>query len=112
MRVVPCLRVAFNNERAGVVVEFVRMRGECSRRVLTKGECQTVKQMMSAIPDVTVSAGVECRIELMRIAISNEAVYAVGAHQQIALLSQSIKVADLAVKVNFNAQVERSLLEN
>jgi hypothetical protein len=55
------------------------VRGKSSGLVLAKRKCQTVKQVVSSVPDVTVSACVKSWLEGISISISNHAVYAISA---------------------------------
>src|SRR6185369_9060255 len=77
----PGLWIAFNDEGAGRCTKFVRVRCKYTGGRFTKRECQAVKQLMRAVPDVFVWACAEIRFELISKGLPDGAVYAVGAHE-------------------------------
>src|SRR6266480_83286 len=78
-RVGPRSFVAFDDERAGCLIELVRVCREDTLTMLSKGEGQTVKQLMGAVPDVLVGTDVQRRLKMVFVFLPDGAVHAICA---------------------------------
>ena len=63
------------------------MRRERTRFVFAERKRQTVKELIGAVPDITMRTNVEIRVESLRVAKPDGAVYTVGADEQIGIVS-------------------------
>ena len=88
------------------------MRGKDSRVFLAKRQCQSVEQLIRAVPNVFVWARAEIGMKVVGISLPDCAVYAISANQQITLPFQSVDVADFISKMNSNPELFAACLEN
>src|SRR2546421_11913838 len=88
------------------------MRGKYTRVVLAKGQCQSVEQLIRAVPNVFVRARAEVGMKVVGVFLPDRAVHAISANQQITLPSQSLDVADFTSKLNTNPEFFAACLEN
>src|SRR5687768_12993144 len=73
----PRLRITLDNERTRLFVELVRMRRKRPGCIFAKRERQSMKQLIRAVPDVTMRAQIKLRLELFEVVQANSAVHAV-----------------------------------
>src|SRR5215510_7946194 len=80
----PGLRIALNNERAGILIEFVGMRSKHSRLILSERECKSMEKLIGAVPDILVGTNVQRWLEMVLVLFTDRAVDTVRANQQVA----------------------------
>src|SRR6476619_41618 len=56
---VPCFRIAFDDERAGGLVEFVRVGCKDTGFVFAERKRQAVEEFVGAVPDITIGTNIE-----------------------------------------------------
>src|SRR5687767_6120287 len=70
-----------------------------------------MKELVCAVPDVTMRTLVEIRLESFSVTKPDRAVYAVGTDKQIAIVSWRLKILYLSSVVDLNAEPLCSSLE-
>src|SRR6185503_9368907 len=88
------------------------MRGKNSRLAFAKGQCQAMKQLVRAVPDVLVRPDAQLRLEHSREFLPDSTVDSVGADKQIAVVLQRRQIADLVMKMDLNAKCFAAALQN
>src|SRR5215510_9403579 len=88
------------------------MSRENSSLGFAERECQSMKELVRAVPNVFVWTDAEAGFELFSEFLSNGAIHAIGANQQIAVSAKCFDVGDLSAKVDLNIQLFATLLQN
>jgi hypothetical protein len=108
----PRLRITLHDERARRLIELVRVRRKRAGRILAKRQRQSVEELVRAVPDVTMRAQVELRLELFEVMQADRAVHSIRRHQQITLAPQRIHIVNFTAKIDLDAQLFSAALEN
>src|SRR5436305_4584433 len=108
----PSLRVAFDDESARCLVKFIRVRGEDARIGFAEGERQAVKELMRSVPDIFIRAYAQLRLEEFVVALSDCAIDSIRADEQVAVCGVRAGVRDLRAKIQINAKMLATALQN
>src|SRR4030095_5742105 len=91
--------IAFDDERAGSLIELVRVGGENSGIVFAERERQTVKQLIGAVPNISVGPKVKRGLEVIFVPPSDSAVHAISRDEKLGLRSQPFNVINLRLEI-------------
>src|SRR6266700_5410124 len=80
-RVGPGYGITLDDEGAGRLIEFVRVRGENAGLGLPKSQRQSMEQLFGAVPDVFVGTDAEIRLEVGTEGLPDNAIHSVRAYQ-------------------------------
>src|SRR5665213_2843731 len=107
----PGFLVALDDKRARGFIEFVGMRREDSRAVFAEGQCEAMKKMARAIPDIAIRSRGKIGLEALLVFIADFAHHAIRAHDKI-VVGKLREIVYRRAKVERDAQLAASLLEN
>jgi hypothetical protein len=107
----PRLFAAFDDPRAGMFVEAVRMHGEPAVLGLLEDERKRVERQRGTQPDEAAFAGVEIRLKRRGVRGANAAIDAVGCYDQVRIAVR-VYIRNLAFEHQFNAHLFRTALQN
>ena len=77
-------------------IELIRVGRKRIAAMFAKRQRQSVKQLIRAVPDVTMRAQVELGFEPFQILQADSAVNAVSRDQQITVVSQRLDIVDFS----------------
>src|SRR5262245_40179932 len=96
-RISPGSFTALDDKSAGVFVELVGMRNEQTCFVFAERKSQSVEQLMSSKPDITVLSDIQRRLKVFAEHAADKTVRAVGSDQQIVRL-EVIQICNVCFK--------------
>ena len=88
------------------------MRGEDARIGFAEGERQAVKELMRSVPDIFVRAHAQLRHEELAVSLPDSAIDSICADKQVAVCGESAGVSDLRAKIQINAKMPATALQN
>src|SRR5579862_7200362 len=108
----PRLFPAFDDERAQIGIEAIRVYGEPAVLRLLENERKCIERQRRAEPNETAEPAIELRRKGAGVGIAHAAIDTIGADQQIALSAQRFDVLDVLLKLELDLKRASALLEN